>query len=389
MKILFWMFIGFDHHETSEHLLCDIIKQLCRNGHSVHILQKQIGGPLPVIPECLANYDVTTELIPFQPANKTSFIARYLKELDYISRCRKHFKADCDAVFIQSTTVLGLAARAVRKMIPQAIITVNVQDIFPYNLYYINRLNGLFFRILACVQRIAYRKSDHIITISEDMKKTLVSDGADPNKIEVVYNWSYQDEPYINIDTSCVSSIFKKDCFNVVYAGNIGLMQNVGLCIEAARLMKDDKNIWFYIIGDGVVKKGLEDNARKYGISNISFLPKQPMEYAPAVYSSADVNVIPLAKKIYKTALPSKTATCIACRKPIVFAIGKESEFGGKIAAETNNLLVSSDDPNELVEAIRHLSSSKINDTNNRDFFVKYFKVSVNSKRYADIITSF
>lgn len=72
MKVLFWMFIGFDKHATSEHPLSAVIEQLCKAGHSVHIIQKDSGGNLPYIPLILSNYEVTTDVIPYKPAKKTN-----------------------------------------------------------------------------------------------------------------------------------------------------------------------------------------------------------------------------------------------------------------------------------------------------------------------------
>ena len=387
MKILFWMFIGFDKQATSAHLLSAVIEQLCIAGHSVHIIQKNTGGNLPSIPEKLSKYPVTTDVIPFEAGAKGNLIARYLADLKYIKACKQYITSDYDAVFIQSTTVAGFAVKAVRKKLPHAIITFNVQDVFPYNAVFGGKLkkNSLVFKVLASVQRYAYKHADHIITISEDMKDTLVSDGVDASKIEVVYNWSYQDSPYENVDLTPVSHMFNKNFFNVVYAGNIGVMQNVDIMIEAAKLMKDDDSVWFHIIGNGVYKEKLETKAKEYGITNISFWPMQPPELAPAIYSAADVNVIPLVKDVYRTALPSKTATCLACQKPIIFAIGKGSKFGQKIAKEAECQVVEADNPEELVEAIRKVQSGE---TANKEgeFFLNYCGITDNSRKYAEII---
>ena len=224
----------------------------------------------------------TTTNVPFEKASKGNLIARYFKELIYISKCKKYLKTEYDAVFIQSNTVAGFAVKALSKKLPNARITFNVQDIFPYNLMYCGRIKqkGLLFKLLAKEQRYAYTHADHVITISEDMKDTLVKDGVAEDKISVIYNWSYQDEPYVNIDTSPVSNMFNKQYFNVVYAGNIGMMQNVDILIEAAKLMKEDKTVWFHIIGNGIYKDNLEAKALDYGIKNISFWPIQKPELA-------------------------------------------------------------------------------------------------------------
>ena len=389
MKVLFWMFIGFDQHATSEHLLSAVIEQICKAGHSVHILQKNTGGTLPSIPEKLKDYPVTTDVISYQAADKGNFTARYLTELKYVNACKKHIISDYDAVFIQSTNVAGFAVKAVRKKLPKAIVTANVQDIFPYNLAYIGGLkkSSPVFKILAAEQRYCYKHSDHIITISEDMKDTLVTDGTLAEKIEVVYNWSYQDESYEDIDLSLVSHMFDKNYFNVVYAGNIGVMQNVDILIEAARLMKDDKDIWFNIIGDGVYKKKLEARAKEYGLANVSFWPMQPPELAPAVYSAADVNVIPLVKDVYRTALPSKTATCLACQKPIIFAIGKDSRFGKRALEEADCSVVESDDAEALAVSIKNCAGEHDADKE-ASFYRRCMAKTANSRRYADLITT-
>lgn len=389
MKVLFWMFTGFDRHVTSEHLLSAVIEQLCLAGHSVHILQKDTGGDLPAIPESLSGYCVTTEAIAFQAAGKGNLVARYLADLRYIQACKKRIATDYDAVFIQSNNVSGFAVRAIRKRLPHAVVTFNVQDIFPYNAAFSGALRrgGVIFRTLAAIQRFAYRHADHVITISEDMKDTLIEDGVDADKIEVVYNWSYQDEPYEDLDLTPVAKFFPGGTFNVVYAGNIGVMQNVDLLIETANRMRSDLGVRFHIIGDGAHRQKLKEKAEAYGLTNVSFWPMQPPEHAPLIYSAADVNVIPLRKNIYRTALPSKTATCLACRKPILFAIGTESRFARKAMEEAGCILTDPDQPQALADAIRSLqrAGSAVGDC---AFFKRDFSRSANSRRYAEIITA-
>ena len=388
MKVLFWMFIGFDQHATSEHLLSAVIEQLCRLGHSVHIIQKKTGGSMPAIPENLSEYPLTTDAIEFQAVDKGNFVARYLAEVKYIKKCEKYIDSNYDAVFIQSNSEAGFAIRTVKKKAPKAFVTFNVQDVFPYNAAFSGSIKkgGIVFKVLAAVQRYGYKHSDRIITISEDMKNTLVADGVENEKVEVVYNWSYQDEVYENLDLNLVSHMFNPNYFNVVYAGNIGVMQNVDLLIEAAKLMKKDTSVWFHIIGNGVYKEKLEYRAKEYGIKNISFWPMQPPELAPLIYNAADVNVIPLIKDVYRTALPSKTATCLACQKPIIFAIGKESQFGKRIVEETDCLVVESDRADELVNAIRQ-SMDLSEDKKEGQFFIKHCNKTVNSSKYAHLIT--
>lgn len=382
-----WMSGGFDRRTTSEHLLVAIVQALYENGHTVHIVQKDTLGSLPHLPKELLKLGVTTDCIPCKLAAKSNFIGRYLVELRYVWKCIKYLKQnkDADAVFNQSSTVAGFMAFAVKHIVPKARLSYNVQDIFPENALYIGSVKGIIYKILSAEQRYAYRHADQIITISEDMRDLLIEKGADPKKTEVVYNWSYSDKlySYEEVYSEKIAEFLPDDKFNVVYAGNIGTMQNVDVMVAAAQRMQEETKIHFHIFGDGVYKKRLQNEAE--GLANISFWPMQPSELAPSIYAMADVNIIPLATNIYRTALPSKTATCIACQKPIVFCIGNDSKFGKWVSKNEGFLVVDSANYEELANAILEIeedhplvSTSLI--------YEKSFLRSRNSHRYCDLI---
>lgn len=389
MKVLMWMSGGFDRRTPSEHLLVAIVQALYKSGNTVHIIQKDMGGTLPHLPASLENLGVTTDCIPCRLAAKSNFVGRYFVELRYIFKSIRFIIAHKDsmAVFNQSSTVAGFMTYAVKHIIPNARLTYNVQDIFPENAAYIGSVKGIVYRILSAEQRYAYHHADQIITISEDMREMLIEKGADPKKTEVVYNWSYTDGLYKleDVYSEKIAEFLTPDKFNVVYAGNIGTMQNVDVVAETAKLMQDEEDVHFHIFGDGMYKERLQHEAE--GLSNISFWPMQPSELAPSIYAMADVNVIPLAPNIYRTALPSKTATCIACQKPIVFCFGTQSKFGKGACIQEGYCMTDSGDAVELRSAILEIKKSHPR-INVSTLYTNYFLRSVNSKKYSDLITT-
>lgn len=389
MKVLMWMDGSFDRRTPSEHLLVAIVQALYANGHTVHIIQQNTGGSLDVLPKELVDLGVTTDCVPCQMAAKGNLTGRYLAGLGYIWRCRKAIwkHRDCEAVFSQSSNAAGVMAFMVKRLLPKARLTYNVQDIFPENAAYIGSAKGIVYKILSAEQRYAYRHADQIITISEDMKELLIEKGADSQKTEVVYNWSYTDSlyRYEDVYSEKIAKFLSTDKFNVVYAGNIGTMQNVDVVVETAKLMQDEEDVHFHIFGDGMYKERLQHEAE--GLSNISFWPMQPSELAPSIYAMADVNVIPLAPNIYRTALPSKTATCIACGKPIVFCIGRESKLLNILEQNGLCAFVPSDDAKCLAESVLNLKKSLKDRTFLDEKFHQYFEREKNSNEYSRLIT--
>lgn len=393
MKVLFWLSGSFDRRGPSEHLLTDMVKALYENGHTVHILQKNTNGPQEALPASLRELNVGTTRVDFAPAQKSNLIARFMADVKYVFQCRKWLNEykEFDRIFMQSSNVAGIQTRILSRLYKKTPVIFNVQDIFPENAVYSGKMkaNGFVYKCFAFMQRHAYRYASKIITISEDMKDQLVEIGTPADKIEVVYNWSYRDTMYdpSEIDYSCLDGIIDRSKFNVVYAGNIGVMQNVEILIRAAAQMKEEKDMCFHMIGDGAYRKKLEQLAIDLRADNVYFHDMMPSDCAPVIYSAADVNVIPLAKDIYRTALPSKTATCLACGKPIVFAIGKESKFVQGLSQRVNCVSVDADDVQALCKVIK-----KIMDRNDtccaHSVFTTGFGKTANSQRYAVIVES-
>ena len=390
MKILMWLSIGLDRRTPSEHLLAAIVEALYEKGHTVHILQKSSGGDKPSLSDNMARLGVTTTCVSQNQAGKSNFVGRYLADLQYVMKCRKYLKTlEFDRVFMQSSNVAGMQTATLRQLHRNVPLTFNVQDIFPENAVYSRTMkkDSMPYRVLSAIQKKAYRDADRIITISEDMKDQLLELGVDEDKISVIYNWSYQDEVYDPEQTTSevVDRLMPEDDFNVVYAGNIGLMQNVEIVVETAAKMKNEPKIRFHIFGDGLYRKKLEARTQELGLENVVFHDMLPAEHAPALYCKADVNIIPLAENIYRTALPSKTATCLACQKPIILAIGEKSRFGHVLSKKTGCKITGSNDAEGMAKAILSIYEEK-NELSVKEIFSQAFRLSANSAAYAQII---
>lgn len=393
MKILFWLSIGMDRRTPSEHLLTDMVEALYERGHTVHVLQKNTNGPLGSLPKRMVELGVETTRIECSTSQKGNLAGRFMVDVLYVFKCLKWLKKhrEFDRIFMQSSNVAGVQTRFLRHVQRAVPVIFNVQDIFPENAVYSGKMkkNGIVYKCFSFMQRHAYRYASRIITISEDMKDQLVEIGMPADKIEVVYNWSYRDTMYdpSEIDYSCLDGIIDRNKFNVVYAGNIGVMQNVEIVIRAAAQMKYDKDVCFHVIGDGAYRKKLEQLAIELQANNVYFHDMMPSDCAPAIYSAADVNIIPLAENIYRTALPSKTATCLACGKPIIFAIGNKSTFAASVRKCVGSIVVDSGDVIAVCSAISSIREKSMTYPET-EIFADMFSKSVNSRKYAELITT-
>ena len=269
-------------------------------------------------------------------------------------------------------------------------VVAMLQDVWPDNAVQSQLIvqDSLLYKYFEMLQRYVYRKADRIICISEDMKAFITSKGINPDKIEVIYNWGYSDE-LINIAWENNEFVKKfgldKEKFYVIYAGNIGKMQNVEIVVKAAKVLEYREDIQFLIIGDGVRKQNIEEMATD--CKNIQILPMQPSKLAPHIYSAAGVNIISLIEGGIKTALPSKTGVILSCGRPVIFTYGKESKFSKLVAEYGAGISVDANDEIRLAEKIIEIAgNSNINPDAVYRVFKDYFTKSSNVQKYSDTI---
>ena len=330
MKIAVVSIGSFDTQYSDYHIMRDIILGLLERGHEVNLIQKQYLNK-PQYPQQFDKYygkQLQVHNIKFEKKAKADLKARYLADLSYYRQACKWMKENKpDKVFLQSCNTAFFTV-FYAKHILKCPLLYNEQDIFPENACFAGILSesSMIYKVAHALQKYAYKNATALSTISDDMKSTIVTRyGISEDKVQVIYNWGHEElKAHSEQDNVFLKKYPKKPGeFRVVYAGNLGKMQNVELILETAALMKDDAGVSFYIVGGGANEEKLKTFAKEKELNNVTFVGMQP----PEEVAAADVNVIPLQKGLIYAALPSKTADCLIAGKPIITCVDDESKF--------------------------------------------------------------
>ena len=298
-----------------------------------------------------------------------------------------------DVAFIDSTPpIQGLKLPIVRLFRKKPVV-YNAQDLFPETLSGtgLAKQGGLLWKIGMWVSNVTFRNSDKIIAISNDIKRSMVARGVPAEKIEVVYNW---------VDEKAVQPVAKEDNplfeefgldrnkFTIVYAGNLGNAQNIGIVLDGAKELPE---VQFAVFGSG----GLENEVRKRisdeGLTNVHLNPLQPVERVKYVYSLGDACIVSCKEGLGGSAMPSKSWSIMSCGRPVVASFD-EGEL--KEILENNNCGVFSHAGNvkEFVAAIKQLATNRQKceemGKNARQFILNNLTKEVGAKKYIDIIKS-
>jgi glycosyltransferase involved in cell wall biosynthesis len=267
----------------------------------------------------------------------------------------------------------------------------NVQELYPD----IAINHGLIknARVIAAfraLEQFVYRRSDAIVTIAERFA-TVISDRAGaseritaiPNFVDTEF---YRPLPR---DNSFSRTHGLLDKFVVSYAGNIGIAQDWGPLIAAARHLAG-RPIQFVVAGEGTRSAWLCEQIRQLELNNVLLLPYQARETIPLMNAASDVTTISMSPSGGRDGFPSKIYTTLACAKPSIIsaeedcelcAIVRDSQCGwtvpaGDSAAYTSAILTAMGQRESLHEMGRR----------GREYVEQRFSLKTVAKRYDALI---
>jgi glycosyltransferase involved in cell wall biosynthesis len=116
------------------------------------------------------------------------------------------------------------------------------------------------------------------------------------------------------------------DDFIVLYAGNIGIVQDWESVLFAAENLIEYP-IKFVIVGDGSKRDWLEKEIEIRKLKNVMLLGYQPKEIMPEINSSCDISIIPMNMAGSKDGVPSKIYSILSCAKPAIALVDEDSEL--------------------------------------------------------------
>ena len=214
-------------------------------------------------------------------------------------------------------------------------------------------------KILHPVVSFIYKHSDKILVSSKGFIDSIEDKGVSRDKIEFFPQWA---EPIFKPmgSTEYLLGDIPKDSFKIMFAGNIGESQDFPSILKAAKLLKDERDIHWIILGSGRREEWVKSKVKSHGLGScFHMLGNFPLEKMPEFYANADTMLFSLKDdKAFSITIPAKVQTYLACGKPILAMINGE---GGKVVLEANaGLVCQAESPSELSENILRMKSMKV-----------------------------
>ena len=201
-----------------------------------------------------------------------------------------------------------------------------------------------------------YRQSACVVALTQAFKENLTARGTSPDKIAVVVNgvdlFRYAPRPR---DETLSELWDLKGRFVVGYIGTHGMAHGLRNVLDTADRLRDEKNLRFILAGAGAERSALMAEARNRRLDNVVFVPPQPKDNMPAIWSLCDVALVHLRNTdTFKGVIPSKIFEAMAMGLPIILAT-PEGEASRIVAEDRAGIWVPAEDPDALAQAVRRL----------------------------------
>ena len=188
----------------------------------------------------------------------------------------------------------------------------------------VSRWNPLVI-LLSFLERFLYRKAAKIITVMPKGKEYISSLGIDPGKVIWISNGVNMERFKAVLEPPALPTVAEfmamDGAFKVVYTGDIGAANNIRLCIDAAKELREYENIRFVFIGDGPKRAEMERAVRELRLKNVIFLPPVPKKAIPYILTRSDALLLSFVDaKLFKYGQsPNKLFDYMAAGKPVIF----------------------------------------------------------------------
>lgn len=301
-------------------------------------------------------------------------------------------KGKYDVIVVTSPPLFVGITAYVLSLLKRTPFVFEIRDLWPESAIDTGILtSGILIRFAYRFEQLMYKKARLINVLTPAFRDKLIAQkGVPSEKIIFIPNaadFSLSEELLTHFDVAA----FRKEHdlegkFVVTYVGAHGVANHLVQVLDTAELLQDT-NVLFLLIGDGMLKKELMEEAQRRQLFNVRFIDSVPKKevFKYILASEAGTSVL---KKVdtFKTIYSNKTFDYMSCQKPILMAIDGVSRQ--LVEQAQAGLYIEPENAEDFAEKIRYYLQNpdlvKQHGLNGYKYAKANFDREVLAKRYLD-----
>ncbi len=353
------------------HLVPSLAKGLALRGHDVRVLTGYPNYPegrlFPGYKQRWRTYEDRDGISVLRVPLWTDHSRRPARRaLNYVSfgasaAAARSFAKGVDVVYVYATQMTPALGPWLWRIMGGAPYVLHVQDLWPDSIVGSSMVtSGLASRAINLLMtpwlRDVYRRAGAVIGIAPTMASVLVARGARPEATHLVFNWA--EERYLPTESTSSLSEASSGGIHVLYAGNVGDMQDLDTAVVAAHGARD-AGVRLTIMGAGVALPRIRALVAELGSTNITFREPVPRQDIGAAYDNADFALVSLKDlPAFRGTVPSKLQAALSHGVPVISTVGGDVRH--LIETRRIGLACDAENPSALEQALRQAAEIEV-----------------------------
>lgn len=349
---------GTRHFEFARHLVAQ--------GHAVTIVAANLNYQTgkPVIPDAGLVAEERIEGVRvlrcyIYPSLHRSFVWRVVAFLSFmLSSVVVAMRAGpVDIVMGTSPPIFQAVSAWFVAFLRRRLFLLEIRDLWPVFAIDMGVLKSpLLIRLSRWVEAFLYARADQILVNSPAYRDYMLERGLPASKVALIPNGV---DPAM-FDPEATGAAFRArfgldSRFVVTYAGALGAANDLPTVLRAARLLRDQPEIRFLLVGDGKERPALEAMSRELGLDNVIFTGPLPKSEMGEVLGASDACVATLLDiPMFRTTYPNKVFDYMAAGRPTLLAI--DGVIRRVIDEAGGGVFVPPGSPDDLAAAVARLA---------------------------------
>ena len=351
----------------------ELAEWLAEQGHEVHVITTAPYYPEWKVKDGYQNWKWSREVInsvgvtrvpAWIPKNPKGLVRiAHLSSFgftSFLSSCYQALAFKPDIVVGIEPTLFAAPSVLAVKLLSKAKAWLHVQDFelaAALATGLVKKGRASLFALAA--DRWVKKKFDFLSSISTNMVARLSATVRSETRTELIPNW---------VDCAQIFPVVKNNAFRAalpvsetdvvaLYSGNMGNKQGLRIIMEAARLTEHKTPELKYVLcGTGSAKANLLELSK--GLTNVFFMPLQPLEKLNELLSSADIHLLPQLAAAADLVLPSKLTGMLASGRPVLACAKHSTALYDEVKGR--GICVEPENVTAFIEALEMLANSPL-----------------------------
>ena len=368
LKLVFVNYYFFPDCSATSQMLTDLTSFLSGLGFRVEVItsDQRCDDPAAALPDGERFRGVLIHRVRTFRFGRRRLVGRALDYLRFYwsasSRLRRIVAAgDCIVAKTDPPLISVPAALVAQRR--DAVLINWLQDLFPEVATELGIItaNGALGRLTRTLRDWSLRQARVNVVVGRQMAERCVARQVARTAVHYIPNWS--DERGIRPlapDTNPLRDRWGlRDAFVVGYSGNLGRAHEFETLVDAADLLRGERDLVFLFIGAGALTAPLRQAVLARGLRSFRFQPCQPREQLGESLSVPDVHLVALRPKFEGLVVPSKFYGIAAAGRAILYVGDKRGELSSLIAEAGAGWTVAPGQARALADHILYLRAHR------------------------------